>query len=126
MQKISPKIIRSPRRYGYALIPKLIINYRTKVGPRNLVVRDFGTIRSYLKNDETTRRKFWLDLSMELIRLKTTGRIGASDVERICTYFENEFPRVGLVSTPAAKPDQTTRAELLAKFPFLAGAREGA
>lgn len=126
MPKLTAKLCRVRRNYGYALIPKVVRYFRRHDGTAmHDVIWAHPTIRDYQKSDETVLRKFWLALSLELIRLKTTGRIGASDVDRICGVFEKEFPRVGLVSRAEAKPDRT-RKELIAKFPFLRGVREGA
>lgn len=128
MRKVSLKISRVGRKYGCALIPKLVSYFRRpdNGSPTHLVLKDFGTIRDYQKTDETIRRKLWLAFSLELMRLKTTKRIGSADVDRLCSALEKEFPKVGLVTKPEPKPDQTTREELIAKFPFLARVREGA
>ena len=127
-KKVSAKISKVRRNYGYALIPLLVNYYRRPSDgtPMHDCLWSHETIRDYKRTDETVLRKFWLALSLELMRLKATKRISATDIRQIVAAFEKEFPKVGILPKPEAKPDRTTREELIAKYPFLAGVRDSA
>lgn len=116
----NPKICVTPRRHFDSYIFKIIHNYRNHHGPTHRILKAYKTIRSSEIQNLSVRKKFWLELEIDLLRFKMTNVITAAEADRIRQKFGTVIaPLAAATPSPAPTVPTTSRAELLKKFPIL-------
>src|SRR5687767_14916674 len=122
----SPKICRIRRRNFISIVCKICRYYRDGHGrPTHEVLKAFPTVRSNSISDPATRKFFWMDVELSLLRFLVSKVITPTEAERIRNAFEAVIPKPAKpLTVPVAKPvERTSKADLIARFPILASGK---